>query len=329
MQETPESQAAAKRLIEAKFIVQSLLCRLWEGCGLAGKWVLHTSDFYVPEYDIRDRHKDEDDPQRHTTISGSEGLCYYGESDRPVPDFDSMAYWDNKKAELERKIKEVEAGKVKHEFGPGELMRIMLLEQKQGDTLSQGANGSRETNSIGAWLNGANKAGPLPLSPRGTEGATSGQAQVGNSERKRKRPANHNEELLSGHGPKRSRGQPLPESSTPTQRHVSRQTPSSPPQRVRGHSRTARTAPSTLPWEPSSDVWAMLERHLPVSRGARGSAGFRRGGYSVAGPQARPPTGAVPGTGRHPKRRGTSPGDPPMRRSARIAALPPRTYVYR
>ncbi|KIH86481.1 hypothetical protein SPBR_08259 [Sporothrix brasiliensis 5110] len=354
VQQTPESQAAANRLLEAKVIVHALLCRLWESYGLAGKWALHTYDLYTPDYDIRDRHTDEDDPQRHTVLRGTEGLYYYGDSGRPLPDFDSMAYWEGKKAELETKIKDIVAGKVKHGFGPGELRRILLLEKEQDDALSLGASGPQKTDSINAWLSGASEAEPPPPPPplrrsrspstgsldraqrdpplRGAGSTSSRQGEADSSDRKRKRPANNDEGLPSGHGPKRSREQPPPESSTTNQHYVAKRALSS-PQWIRGHSRTAGTAgaagiaPSTLrPGPPDSDVWAKLARHLPVKRG---SSWYARGEYPAAESQARHPTEAMPGVGRRLKKRGTSPSDAPVRRSARIAALPPRTYLYR
>ncbi len=337
------------RLLKAKLIVQSLLCHLWD-CGLARKWVLHNCELYVPRYDIKDRHKDEDDPQRHTILRGeSDGLYYYGDSGRPLPDFDSIAYWEKKKAELERKIEEVQARKVKHKFRSGELRRTRLLEQDEA--LSLGSSGSPKTNGISAWLNGANDAEPRPPSPprsrsasivssnhagwgfssRATKGVDSKQAQVRNpGANKRKRPTNNDKELLPGHSSKPSRGQPPPDpkSIQPAPSLTSRyKTPTS----LQDHS-PQRAATSALPPLGPPNI-KRTTGHLLGDRSSQRSTtrGATREENAVKERQVPRQIATGPRTGGQRKKRGgpTENSPPELRRSERLAVLPRRDYTWR
>ncbi|OAA59196.1 hypothetical protein SPI_06398 [Niveomyces insectorum RCEF 264] len=361
--ETEEEVAASRKLALARELVVSVMGLLWYD-GLAGKWVLHCEHLYLPEYDthFRERYKDEDGDifQENVLVDSFNGLRFdtrFG----PPPDFSDITYWERKRAELRKKEDEVEAGRLTaHNFTEAELMRIELLERaisEQREKELDGHSGSTDqrTKQIAAWLDGnTEETMPTPQKPRIQTPPPPTHPPSGHTGRrdhttkdvgdehsqprrsgalKRRRPTNNDDESLPGHAihpVKRSKMQPPPEplSTTPTQRHVSRQQPSSPLQKVRGHPQTARTAPSAPLLDPSNPG-AKTDGHQLAGRGTRRSMNVSQRGSGAADRRTQRLARAGLGAGRHLRRRGGSPADPPLRRSARIAALPPRKNLYR
>lgn len=282
--QTPESGVALQKLGYAVQMVVSELDDLWD-CGLAGQWVLHHEDLYVPKYDTRCRGQDNEDSPQSEVVDNFNDLRYDGA--RPPPDFGNIAYWQEKRAYLQKRKDDAKAGKVQHLFTEGELRRIELLElailqQRERRTLSNVSGTDQKTDVIAAWLD--------------TEAMP----------RNRKRTA---DESLSRHATrpaKRSKQQTTPNSmpTMPTQSHLSTQTPASPPQNRWAHSRATLARP-------------------PKTR-AKDFVGGRSG---IPERQARRVAGTGPDAGQYPRRRGGSSTDSrPPRRSSRIAALGPINY---
>ncbi|OAA65583.1 hypothetical protein SPI_02370 [Niveomyces insectorum RCEF 264] len=367
VQKTPESRAAAKKLLETKLIVQSLLCHLWD-CGLAGKWVLHNSELYVPDYDIGDRHKDEEDPQRHTILKGkSEGLYYYGTSDRAMlPDFDNIEYWEETLADLQTKRREVEAGTVEHHFTPGELIRIQLLEQEEDNALALGSSEAQKENGINAWINNTKEEQPLPplhplpsppsrsrsaslvssepagrgfSSPCGTDGFTGSEhSQVRRDlgTKKRKRSTNIDEDVPPGdttaRSAKRSKSQPRPGPLVAPGR-TSRHNLSASLQEVQGPQRIPTTS-GLLPSGPlnvrrtTGHLSGKRDTHRTTTK-----SNTMRERNAVEKGQLRRQRAAGPRAGGHGQRKTrrslieSSPSE--LRRSERLVGLPRKDYTWK
>ncbi|OAA65530.1 hypothetical protein SPI_02317 [Niveomyces insectorum RCEF 264] len=179
---TPEAQRAAQDLSDAQWMVWNELRGLWES-GLAGQWLLYQEPLYIPENDARARdHTKDEDPDADAGVDtdgndpriifrGSDGLRYDDRDGGPLPDFSSLAYWQAKRVELRQKRVDALAGKVRHRFAPGDLMRIQLRERALQDEFEQKSapvnNSDMNTNAkqIEAWL-GVNRARKrLPSTP--------------------------------------------------------------------------------------------------------------------------------------------------------------------
>ncbi|KIH90685.1 hypothetical protein SPBR_00396 [Sporothrix brasiliensis 5110] len=320
---TAESFAALQKLAETQQMVISLMDDLWD-CGLAGKWVLHYEDLYLPVYDTRFRERDKDEDRDtlpgHIVINNvidDFNDLRFDSRFRSPPDFGNIAYWEEKRAELRKKRDDVEAGKlVTHHFSEGELMRIELLEraileqrERERDRLFSSTD--QKTKGVAAWLNGDTEgAMPTPPQPRTptppprthllsgvpnhagrrghvTENVGAEHSQLRNSEAlKRKRSTNNEDESLPGHAMrpvKRNKKQSQPEltSTMPTMPTMPTRRPS-PPQKVRGH---VRTATSISPLDPSNARGETDSRVL-AGRGTQRSTGFTQGGSGVVGRRA-------------------------------------------
>ncbi|EPE02235.1 hypothetical protein F503_01673 [Ophiostoma piceae UAMH 11346] len=342
--ETPEAWATKVKLATARQLVVTVMEDLWDD-GLVGKWILHCEDLYLPKYDTRFREReeneDEDALRGRIAVDTFSGLCFDSRS-RPPPDFSNITYWEEKRVELRKKKDGVEAGRlVAHHFSKGELMRIELLEraileQREREQDGHSGNTDQKANGVAAWLDGnTEEAIPTSRQPRIRTPPPPSHPPSGHTGQrdnatvdidlsgalKRKRSTNNDDESLPRHAihpVKRSKMQPpsttplTTPSTTPIQRHVSRRSPSSPRHNLRGYQQIARTAPSASLLDPSS-------------------AGAKMDGHQLAGRGTQHLARAGLGAGRHLRRRGSSPADPPLslRRSARIAALPPRKNLYR
>ncbi|OAA57005.1 hypothetical protein SPI_07386 [Niveomyces insectorum RCEF 264] len=352
-EQTPESYAAWRNLINAKCLVWNHLSFLWdsEEYGLAGKWVVYKYDLYNPEHDIRRRHRnqDEDDPRTHVLLGGPTQLHYYG--DKRLPEFDDIAYWEARITELENIKDEIRKGHVKHGFTEGQLRTIALIEREIWDALQKESDDDEERpTGVEAWLNSTDTAeARLPAPPRSrtpsivfsdgvgrgfsdaTRSVGSEPGQVPNPEetRKRKRSTNHgDEELLPpAHTSKRCRTQPQP-GPTPTMPAPSHTSRHRPPTALQNH-RPRRTAPPAV--LASGPPNAKMADQLVGGRRTRQSTrGIVRG--ENAQTHARRQTAKGSRTGRQTKRGVGSAASTALetrRRSARIAALPRRDYTWR
>lgn len=173
----------------ARGSVWALLSRLWSA-GLAGQWILHHEPIYITEHDTRMRvredieHDDgyghrfrgEPNPRRKIILEGADGMRYDGDVPLadgqprlhgPVPDFDSVDYWMALQAHLEQMLDDICAGKVQHAFTEGELFQIQLIEQQLIDNherlcADSNTNGNPAPGPIDAWLDDAWLDGLLP-----------------------------------------------------------------------------------------------------------------------------------------------------------------------
>ncbi|OAA66446.1 hypothetical protein SPI_01022 [Niveomyces insectorum RCEF 264] len=194
--DTPESRAASAELRSAKVMVQALLMSLWTD-GYPGQWVLYHQNLYIPEIDMRsrDRDRDEEDTERHVLIPGLDGMCYDGGG--PLPDFEDIAYWEEKKAELQKKRAEIAAGKIEHHFTRGELMSIELVESAamerhrrigEAHRCMTGGGADQITSSIDAWL-GTNPGEGRPPSPPPPPLTLQGHSQHSQVQSRRQQPS--------------------------------------------------------------------------------------------------------------------------------------------
>ncbi|OAA68276.1 hypothetical protein SPI_00471 [Niveomyces insectorum RCEF 264] len=326
---TAESRAAERKLSEARQMVVTVLDDLWD-CGLAGKWVLHCEDLYLPAYDTRFRERDEDEDEdedgggrpRQIVVDSFNDLRYDSRFKAP-PDFSNITYWEEKRAELRKKRDYIRAGRQrKHNFSKGELMRIKLLEHSIQETFDRGpttaGDPDQTTKGVEAWLDSnAKYIIPPPPPP-----VTTSLYLVKRRARKRKRPTdNSHADPVPRHAlrpAKRSKAkQPQPKAmlAMPTPYDTAQHRPSaSSPHELRGHVRIV--APASPPDSPNS--------RSSVEHSAADVA--RRGGNGAAKWQTqRPERTAQPSASRGPGERGGSLAtSPPLRKSARIAALAPK-----
>lgn len=135
---------------------------LWYA-GLAGKWVLHCEGLYLPEYDTRFR-ENTDEGSKHIVhdiiLFGSDSGLHFDTRLGPLPDFNDIGFWQDKRAELAKKDNEVAAGLLTtHNFTKGELMRIELLERdildRREHDFDRGRSGvitERKARMVEEWL---------------------------------------------------------------------------------------------------------------------------------------------------------------------------------
>ncbi|OAA68217.1 hypothetical protein SPI_00412 [Niveomyces insectorum RCEF 264] len=362
VQETAEARAAAKERKDAIVRVQDELWALWDR-GLAGQWILHQErDVYMPRRDTRPHERkhnndddDDDNPDGRTVLHWPERLCYDG--DRPLAELDT-AYWQAKAAELrkrrDRLDAEADAGRAPtHGFTEGEQMRIRLLEAELAAALSADSDDGEkaEAKAVEAWLrpppsslslspllswqSPSRSPSPRPSPPpaaldpssrakkRGSPDVAEGQACHPDPRKKRKRHTKEEEESSeqkqSRPPAKRSKG-PAQLSAPPTiagSRSASRRKAVKPPQKG-GGSLTARGLSALPPEHPNDAPKGMdsLARKQRVRQAK--TKGFRGKGGTADKKQPRRQAGEP----------GVKPGPASgrLRRSARIAAQPPKTY---
>jgi hypothetical protein len=150
---TPSSRAAAERLKTARMWVWAELVNIADE-DLPGMWVLRHQDIYLPEHHIY-RHDQENTmaipPIRIWARLGlgdaTFGLRYDG--DWPPPDFDDIAYWESKLEELRAEKEEVKAGRVKHEFT--KLEQLQLLDSERESLEAKNAT-QKMTDRVNGWL---------------------------------------------------------------------------------------------------------------------------------------------------------------------------------
>ncbi|EPE04023.1 hypothetical protein F503_04871 [Ophiostoma piceae UAMH 11346] len=280
-------------------MVVGMMEDLWEN-GLAGKWVLHGEGLYLPVYDTRPRGDGdgEGDSRSGHVIVDSDLDLRFDTRFKPPPlnSLGSVAYWEQKKAELRKKRDDVVAGRlVTHHFSKGELMRIELLERANAEELEQStANPTHQrAEQVAAWLD----------LNRDTEETTTAaplqQLPARNSEAlKRKRTADYEPEPRLGraiqHPAKRSRVQQEP----------------SPRKNVPQALGSSQTAPDTKP---------KTRNHASTEHGTQASAKVTHKGRGVEvqhTPRKRRKQG---------ERGGLSADRPSPRRSARISAQLPKS----
>ncbi|CAK7265011.1 hypothetical protein SEPCBS119000_001293 [Sporothrix epigloea] len=137
--ETPELLEQRKLLFISQHAVVGKMVALWEH-SLAGKWALHCfDDLYVSAYDTHFREVDtdgqgsdgQDDTASYIIIDSDLDLRFDTRfKAAPHDALRTVAYWEQKKAELSKIYDDVMAGRLKkHHFSAGERMRIRLLEQ--------------------------------------------------------------------------------------------------------------------------------------------------------------------------------------------------------
>ncbi|CAK7273165.1 hypothetical protein SEPCBS119000_005506 [Sporothrix epigloea] len=137
--ETPELLEQRQSLFISQNAVVNKMVALWRH-SLAGKWVLHClNDLYIPAYDTHFREVDtdgqgsdgQDDTASYFIIDSFLDLRFDTRFDAaPLEALRTVAYWEQKKAELSEKYDDVNAGRLtEHHFNAGEQMRIKLLEQ--------------------------------------------------------------------------------------------------------------------------------------------------------------------------------------------------------
>ncbi|CAK7271761.1 hypothetical protein SEPCBS119000_004772 [Sporothrix epigloea] len=137
--ETPELLEQRKALFISRHAAVGKMVALWQH-SLAGKWVLHClDDLYVSAYDTHFREVDtdgqgsdgQDDEGSYFIIDSYLDLRFDTRfKAAPLDALRTIAYWEQKKAELSEKYDDVNAGRLtEHHFSAGEQMRIRLLEQ--------------------------------------------------------------------------------------------------------------------------------------------------------------------------------------------------------
>ncbi|CAK7214919.1 hypothetical protein SCUCBS95973_002300 [Sporothrix curviconia] len=130
---TPEEEAAFSKIQHVIFFIKAAMDELWNS-GLAGKWVLHYEDLFLPQYDTwsRERYDDDNDdgdPPVMVEVDSHSRLRFDSRASITLPDFKDPDWWKQKLAELEAKSAEVEAGTLtKHHFNEHQLRRIQLLD---------------------------------------------------------------------------------------------------------------------------------------------------------------------------------------------------------
>ncbi|ERS97235.1 hypothetical protein HMPREF1624_06566 [Sporothrix schenckii ATCC 58251] len=279
VKDTPESRAREKSLFVLRSRCVNQLESLWDH-GLAGKWVVHGEDLYVPKYDTHFRERDADGEDGagagYVLIDSDLDLRFDTRFKPPLlDDLETVAYWEQKLAELRSTYEDVRAGRLTaHHFSKGERMRIALLDRaidEELEALSRGAtnDSGRSTDTVAAWLSGgmnAAAATPWPDEPG----------------RQRTQTPSPLRDLRDG-----------PAAAVGPQR----QTPE----------------PTRKPEARKRKRAADDEHELPNrGRGQRGTKRSKQRGAATP----RPTTG-----------RGTRPTDTaPLRKSARIAAQPPKNY---
>ncbi|KIH90594.1 hypothetical protein SPBR_00443 [Sporothrix brasiliensis 5110] len=178
VKDTPESRARAKSLFLLQSRCVNQLESLWDH-GLAGKWVVHGEDLYVPKYDTHFRERDADGEDGAGTgyvLIDSDLDLRLDTRFKPAPldDLETVAYWEQKLAALGNTYEDVRAGRLTaHHFSKGERMRIALLDRaidEELEALSRGAtnNTGRRTDTVAAWLGGGTNtaaATPWPDEP--------------------------------------------------------------------------------------------------------------------------------------------------------------------
>ncbi|CAK7229991.1 hypothetical protein SCUCBS95973_007422 [Sporothrix curviconia] len=111
------------------------------GLGRAGQWVLHQDRLYDPKIDTRPQLRGcmgvTEIPLRSVTVCGiplpdHTGLIWAGPWAEQIPNFQDIAFWQEKRDELSAKIEEVQAHRVHPRFTEDELQTLEALEQQPG-----------------------------------------------------------------------------------------------------------------------------------------------------------------------------------------------------
>ncbi len=115
--DTAEPLAARKKLFEAQSMVVTVMEDLWYAGGLAGKWVLRNEDLYLPSYDTRFRAQEDGDDgdgdiRRACIVIEDDLGLCFDSRFRAPPDFKSVSYWEAKRAELRAKRDDIAAGRL-------------------------------------------------------------------------------------------------------------------------------------------------------------------------------------------------------------------------
>ncbi|OAA59234.1 hypothetical protein SPI_06436 [Niveomyces insectorum RCEF 264] len=335
--ETPETVLARSKLFDAKLRLGNELAALWE-CGVAGKWILHMEDLYIPKHDIRRRDHENYATERHGPgVEIPDTDVRYGGRD-PKPNFDDVAYWEKKTAELRAKRQDVKAGKVEHNFTAGELLRIKLMEHDAAVARKESRPGRTRRDGVEAWLNSnangdnapKNGQAPRPLFPPSSQTDTSSGLDTAWSSNRGwlSRPAAVGADPEQPTGTRQrstaDNGDELHhEESVQPAKRTQGQRPQSPSPRGGRRSSPIRALASSSPAAPAKSK-AKKKTNRASGRASKRALATARKGAAVREKPARGPNGA----GRPPKTKGASKTKTAVnpRRSARIAALPPRRY---